>query len=124
MSFLQSDDAVTYVNQVCQLVGQIKAMRQTVAELITVNANNPIGNLWNVLKTTALNADGTLGTADGSVVAANPIDPRVYPALNRAVSQNALNNALQILVDFNTFCNGTQVAANAARPAQINAVSM
>lgn len=124
MAQLQSDLAVAYANQVMALVQQVRAIRQTVAEMVTINANNPLGNLWNVLKTTALAADGTLGTADGAVVAADPIDPRVYPAISRAVSQTALNNALQILVDLNTFCNGTALAANAARPAQIDAVSM
>lgn len=124
MAQLQSDLAVAYANQVMSLVQQLRGMRQTIAELVTVNTNNPLGNLWNVLKTTALATDGTLGAADTTVVAANPVDPRVYLSINRTVSQTALNNALQILVDLNTFCNGSALSANAARPAQIDAVAM
>lgn len=124
MAQVQSDLAVSYANQVMSLIQQLRGMRQVIAELVTVNANNPLGNLWNVLRTTALAADGQLGTADGTVVAANPIDPRVYPAISRTASQTALNNALQILVDFNSFCAGSSLGANASRPAQIDAVAM
>lgn len=124
MATLTSDVAAQYANQVMGLVQQLRSLRVSVAELIVINANNPLGNLWTVLKTTALNADGTLGTADASVVSTDPIDPRVYAALSRAVKASDLTAALQILVDFNTFLQGTAVAANAARPAQMNAVSM
>ncbi len=125
MAQLQSDTAVIYANMVIGLVQQIRGMRSQVAEIVAINANTPLSaNFWNVLKTTALAADGTLGTADGSVVAGDPIDTRVYPALLRAVKQGDLSNALGILVDFNTFCNGTQVNANASRPGQINNVAM
>jgi hypothetical protein len=124
MSQLQSDTAITYANQTMNLVQQLRILRVSVAELMTINANNPLGNLWNPLKTTGTNADGTLGTADGTPVVTNPIDSRIYPALSREASATAIEAALQILVDFNTFLNGTALSANAARPAQINAVSM
>lgn len=126
MAQLTSDVAVANANQVMTLVQLLKQLRQQLAELVTVNANNPLGNLWNTLNTTAVLSDGELGTADaaGTPNAAHPIDPRVYPALSRLVKSSDLTNALQVLVDLQTFLAGTATTANAARPAQINAVSM
>lgn len=121
---LQSDVAITIANQVITLVSQIKLVRSQVAEITKVNTDNPLGTLWNALKTCVLNGDGTLGAADGTPTAGHSIDSRVYPNLQREVTNTNLTDALQILVDFIAFCNGTQVNANAARPAQINNVSM
>lgn len=122
---LQTDTAVKYANQVCSLVQQLQGVLANVEALAAINAANPLSsNFWNLLNTTALAADGSLGTADGTPNTAHDIDPRVYAALARAVSATQLTQALQVLVDFNAFCQGTAVAANASRPAQINAVAM
>lgn len=124
MSVLQSDVAVNNSNQVITLVQQMAALGKQAAAIMAVNTSSPIANLWNVLNTTVLASDGTLGTADGTPNTAHPVDPRVYPAISRTVSPTGLTQALQVLADFNTFMAGTAVSANAARPAQVNAVAM
>jgi len=103
---------------------QILELKKRVAALVTENGVSPIGNRWATLTTTAVATDGGLGTVDGAPNAAHVIDPRVYPNITRTVSPNDLNNALQILVDFNTFNAGTQVNANASRPGQLFNVAL
>jgi hypothetical protein len=126
MATLQSDTAVGYGNTVMLLVQQLRAIRAQAAEIVTLNATTPLGNLWNALSTTPLLVDGTLGVADTAQVPVltHPIDTRVYTALNRAVKASDLSNALQELVDFVAFCAGTAIALNGARPSNTNAVSM
>lgn len=126
MPTLQSDIAVQYANQLIGLAQQLKNVRAAVAEIVTVNSVTPLGNLFTVLNTTALASDGTLGTADaaGSPNSGHPIDPRVYPALSRAVKSGDLTNALQLVVDFSSFMAGSAISSNGARPANIDAVAM
>lgn len=126
MATQQSDVAVNYANQVQNLVQQLTNIRSQVANIIAVNTVTPLGNLWNKLNTTPLLNDGNLGTADtqGTPVLADYIDPRVYPTINRTVKASDLANGLQALVDLNTFFQGTAVAANGARPANLNALGM
>lgn len=125
MGVVQNDININYANEVISLVQQIRNMKAAIAELLAINSQVPLGNLWATLKTTAINSDGTLGTADsGSPIAANPIDSRVYTNLSRAVKLSALNDGLGVLVDFNAFCAGTSLTTQAARPAQIDNLSM
>lgn len=125
MAVLKSDVAVTYANHVLGLVSQIRSLRAAIAEIVKVNVDNPLGNFWAALHTASVGSDGSLGLPDsGAPVAANPIDTRVYTQLQRAVKAGDLTSALQVLVDFSTFCDGLQVNANLARPAQINNVSL
>lgn len=126
MATQQSDVAVTYANQVSNLVTQLRQIRKEVAEIVALNTAVPLGNLWNALNTAVLAADGAIGTADtpGTPVNAHYVDPRLYPAINRVMKNTDLTNALQVLVDFAAFCAGTSLATNGARPAQMDAVSM
>lgn len=124
MARLASDIAIDKANAVDAMVQQIFNLKNQVAAIVAENAVNPLGTRWATLTTTAVATDGAVGTVDGSPNAAHVIDPRVYASIARTVSPNDLAAALQVLVDFNTFCAGTQVNANAARPAQINAVAL
>lgn len=125
MAIQTSDIAVSYGNMVISFAQQVASLRQLGSQIAAINAVNPLGNLWNNLHTTALGTDGSLGTADsGNPVLTDPIDTRVYPALNRVAKASDLANALQLVVDFNTFAAGTALSANGARPANINAVAM
>lgn len=126
MPTLQSDIAVQYANQLIGLAQQLRSIRAAVSEIVTINATNPLGNLFTVLNTAALAADGSLGTADtpGTPVSGHPIDTRLYPGLSRAVKSGDLTNALQLVVDFNSFMAGTALSSNGARPANIDAVAM
>lgn len=126
MATQQSDITVSYANQVQNLIQQICQIRDQAAALVAKNTTTPLGNMWNKLNTTPLLNDGNLGTADtqGTPVLADYIDPRVYPALNRTVKASDLTNGLQALVDFGSFCGGSALSANGARPGNLNALGM
>lgn len=124
MTIQQSDIAINYANQVMNLVQQIANVRTATATLIGINAVVPLGNFWNALNTTALNADGSLGTADNSPVNGHYIDSRIYTNINRTVKNTDLSNALQVLSEFNTFCSGADTSSDGARPAFIDNVSL
>jgi hypothetical protein len=118
-----SDQAVTYANSVASICQQIRNLQGQIQNLLTVNTNDPLGTKWNALQTTALTADGQFGTADGTPNTAHNIDGRVYANLGRSASATAYGQALQVIVDFNTFVTGGALSANSARPAQIDAVA-
>jgi hypothetical protein len=117
-----ADVAIAQANIVMQFCQQIRTLQVAIQGVLTYNTSNPLGTSWSALNTAATAADGQLGTADGTVNTAHVIDGRVYANLNRDVSETALAQALQVLVDFNSFCNGSALSANASRPGQLNAV--
>ena len=114
-----ADVSVGYANQVMNDLQALLALLRSVQGLTAVNTTTPLGNAWNVLNTCVTAADGTIGAEDGTPNTAHLIDSNVYPNLQRAVSATQLGQMLQVLVDFQTFCAGTSLAANASRPAQI-----
>lgn len=125
MATTPADLTVSQANQVISLCTQLVQLRNQIAPLIAVNAVTPLQAKWQALKTTAMTSDGQLGTADsGAPVQTNPIDPRVYLVLNRAISSADLGAALQVLFDLNTFLLGTAVGTNLARPAQLNVAGL
>lgn len=66
----------------------------------------------NALPTAPVNADGSLGVADGAPNNANPIDTRVVTTLARAISGNDLSAIVGFpLTNFQAMCNGTEINA-------------
>lgn len=124
MTIQQSDIAINYANQVMNLVQQIANVRTATATLIGINTVVPLGNFWNALNTTALNADGSLGIADQVPANGHYVDSRVYPNISRTVKNTDLSNALQVLSEFNTFCSGADTPSDGARAAFIDNVSL
>ena len=122
MATQASDTAIKYANQIIGIVAQLGNLRDQINTILALNTVSPLGNAWNVLNTTALTADGQVGTADGSPNTAHAIDPRVYPALSRAVSAATLENGLQVLTEFQTFSTGGTTASDGSRPAFIDAL--
>lgn len=78
---------IDIVQQLSLLKGRIDAVAAQFTQLTSQTT-------LNAMATCAVNADGSLGTADGSPNAAHPIDTRVIQALNRAVLASDLGSAL------------------------------
>lgn len=72
--------------------------------------------------TTALNADGTVGVADGTPNIAHPISLTLYPGFTRAVSSTQISQAKTIMDGLVSYINGTAVATQAGSRAILNAV--
>lgn len=126
MAVQQSDVSVNNANQIIGLVQQMKSLRAAIADLLVVNTNNPLGTLFNAMPTTVLNADGTLGTADGTPTSGHYVDPRAAANINisRVVKNTDLTNGLQAVVNLNSFLAGQAVAANASMPQFLDALGM
>jgi hypothetical protein len=126
MGLSTSDIAVQEINNYINLLIMAKGMRRSFTETLTENAaggGSYLANLMVALNTCAQNADGSLGAADASPVAAHPIDPRVYPALTRAVSSVALTGGGVILNNIITVLAGGAVAADPTIPGKLNALT-
>jgi hypothetical protein len=100
-------------NQCIAIMGQFQALWATVNEFVTQYNDQATSTTWAAMSTTAQASDGTLGTADGTPNTAHPIDTRVYTALNRAISDTNLVNAVALMQAFQNFLtSGTVTAAN------------
>ena len=73
--------------------------------------------------TVTLNADGTLGAADGTPNAAHPINLALYPALSRAVSSTQIGQLKTIMDGIVSYVNGQAVSTQAGARAILNAVN-
>jgi hypothetical protein len=121
----QADDFIGFANQVSVLSGQLRGILNNIQSLVRENTQTPFGAKWEAFKTRAINPDGTLASADDpNPVITNPISPTTYPAVIRAMSATQLEQALQVLVDFNSLINaGGTFSAGSFRSAQLDAVS-
>lgn len=107
--------AVGLANQAASIAQQILVLRATVNDFITQYNDTSASTIWNALATCAQNADGSLGTADGTPNTAHPIDNRVITGLTRATSATNLTNlvaALEVFQNFLTGSGGNITAAN------------
>lgn len=123
MPATQQSQAIANANTVLSLSQQL---------LTLYNAIIAANNAWNddasltVLQnmgTVALNADGTLGTADGTPNNAHPLNIGTYTALSRAVSVNSLASALTQLNAVVAFVNGSQAGPTAGVRSVLNQVT-
>jgi hypothetical protein len=72
------------------------------------------------MNTTALNADGTLGTPDVTPVSGHVIDTRYYSGVNFPVAATTLAAIVSMVNDVNTYLGGAAgVAQNSEAPALI-----
>lgn len=103
----------------------LASIQQQVAPVTSVSAFNgqvPFGTWLGSLATCAVNADGTLGTADGSPVSGHPIDPRVY-GLPLAATVSQWEQILSAVLTILTFAAGTAVGSNGVMPALMSLVA-
>ena len=109
MSATKQTQTVDIANQIIALAAQIRSVYDQANSLASKYTNQATVATLTGLPTAALNADGTLGAADGSPVAANPIDTRIVTGLNRAISKTKLVAAKGVLDDLVLFMNNGAV---------------
>jgi hypothetical protein len=73
------------------------------------------------MSTVKVNADGSLGTADATPNANNPIDPAKYPGMTRAMSSTQITQMKTVLDGIVSYINGQALAANPGARAILNA---
>lgn len=107
----QQSQAVNLANGFLALASAAQQLGLLANQLVTQYGSISANNTWNSMVTSALNADGSLGTADGSPNVAHVIDTRVVTGLNRSISPNNLVQLEVFAVAFQAFMSGAAVSA-------------
>jgi hypothetical protein len=105
----KNDTALGMANQLISLCGQLKAASDAFTAFNQRNTDLSPDTFWRQMATAAVNADGSIGAADGAVNLAHPI---TVGGLNRAESD--LLPGLTLALEFVAFLNGT-LATNRAQ---------
>ena len=113
--------AISMANQIF-LAGQTATtLYAQIAGIDQYWTDDGVANILNAMATAPENTDGSLGTADGSPNNNHPIDTRVYPSLNFAVSSNQIASMKTILDAIQSLLNGNVVSAQGGARAILNA---
>lgn len=106
--------AITAAQTVASLMSQLKGLHDAVNAFLTTYNNNSYDTTWQALPTTTFNADGTVGTADGSPNNAHPISvPASSPLL---VARNDLLTGVGCLQNFQSYMTGVAVTTQTNTP--------
>jgi hypothetical protein len=104
--------AVNLANDLLGVMTQIQAARDAADELLKKYTADNTSAIWNALPTAAQNADGSLGTADGTPNNAHPIDTRVISTLTIPLPANSLVNGVALLQALDAFFTNGAVATS------------
>lgn len=102
MASTPSEKAIALSAQLESVANALAAVKQTIDGIVDVYNNEGIRTIWEAMATAAVNADGTIGTPDGSPVLTNPITVG-----NIHLSSTKLVAAVVMSEAFQTFYNTT-----------------
>lgn len=114
MAATPQSQAINGANDLLAIMQQFQSARAAADNwLRQYNASN-WSAVWNALATAPANADGSLGTADGSPNTAHPIDTRVasQAGLQTPISAANLVNGAAIVTALDAFFTGGVVATS------------
>lgn len=123
MPATKQSQAVNAANALANLMVSVQSLRTQAKDFVQQYSNQSYVAVWNALPTAPVNADGSLGTADGSPVTSNPIDTRIVTALNKSVSATGYANAEAVLTAFLTMLDGSAAVAQLNRGASVDALA-
>jgi hypothetical protein len=118
MSASLSSQAIQIANGLITITQQLAGLKTSIDQLSAQYTSLTLGTPLAAMATTPVNADGTLGTVDGSPNVNNPIDPRVpaQAGLTRAVKATDIGSALTMLQAVSTLLAGSAVTTQAQSP--------
>lgn len=95
---LQSQ-SIQVANELMAIGSTLYTLEQTINQVTQTYTQLTMGTVFAAFPTTAVNADGSLGTADGAANAAHVIDTRIaaVSSLARAISANDLASLVTLL---------------------------
>lgn len=122
MAATQQSQAIATANQIMSLAAQTVGLYGAITAANNAWTDDGSLAVLQALTTAALNADGSLGTADGTINNAHPIDTRVVAnsGLARAISASDLGSILTQLNAIVGFINGTQAGPTAGVRSVLN----
>lgn len=115
------------INNIILAANQFSAAKALIDQVSATYTQLTLGTVIAALATTAVGADGSLGTADVSPNVAHTIDPRVYAALplplGRAISSNDVGSLLTGLQAVSLLLAGSAAAQQGQLPQILAKVS-
>jgi len=123
MSATPQSQAIQVANQLMSLSQQLLGIYQQMVILDAAWSDDAVATIVAAMATTALNADGSPGTADGTPNVAHPINLVTYPSLQRAVSSTQIAQAKTIMDGIVNYVGGSAVTTQAGARAILNAVT-
>jgi hypothetical protein len=121
MAATQQTQAIAVANQLISLSATLIGLYQQMVILDAAWTDNSVANVLAAMKTVALGADGAPGAADGAPNVGHPIDPALYPALQRSLSSTQLGQLKSILDGVVAYVGGSAVSTQAAARPILNA---
>jgi hypothetical protein len=114
MAATPQSQAINGANDLLFAMQVLQQARATCDNFLRQWTANGYGTIWNAMATTAQNADGSLGTADGTPNNAHVIDTRLAGAANLATPISATNlaNAVTLLQALDAFFTNAVVATS------------
>lgn len=112
--------AIQVANQLIGAAQQVMSIYTLLSTLQGEWTDQGTANIVAALQTAALNTDGSLGAPDGAPNVNHPIDPRIYPVINRAISSNQVVQMKSILDGIVSYINGQALAAQPGARAILN----
>lgn len=117
MAATQQSQAIQIANQLISLAQTLISVYDQMVVLDAAWTDNAVATVIAAMGTVALNADGTLGAADGTPNVAHPLNTATYTTLSRAMSSNQIGQLKTILDGIVNYVGGTAVTTQAsARP--------
>ena len=110
-------------NNLMNLAQQLLIIYQQMVIIDAAWTDDTVATTIAAMGTVAVNADGTLGAADGTPNVAHPINLALYPSLSRAVSSNQIGQAKTIMDGIVAYVSGQAVSQQAGARAILNAVN-
>ena len=107
MANTRQQGAVVAAQNIIGLMQQLQSFRASAKAFVDQYNSEGWSTVWNVMATAAVNADGSLGVADGAPNVAHPITVGT-PPLNKSATQ--LIAGVTALQDFINFCQNAAVA--------------
>jgi hypothetical protein len=120
MAATPQTQAIQNANTIVSLSQQLFNLSAAITQANQAWQNNGSGGILAAMGTVALNADGSLGTADVVPVISHPLNPATYPGLARALSSNQYASLLTIINNIPTYVGGTQVNATSGVPGTLS----
>lgn len=123
MPATSQSQAIQTANTIMSLSSQLLSIYQQMVIIDAAWTDDAVAATVAAMATTALNADGSAGTADGSPNVTHPIDLSKYATLSRAVSSNQIGQAKTIMDGIVAYVGGQAVSTQGAARAILNAVT-
>lgn len=116
MSATLQSQAVAIANQLIGIGQQVYNVQQQINQSNGVYGQLSLSAVLAALPTCAVNADGSLGTADGSPNPAHVVDTRVVENLSRTISANDLASLSTFVAAVSLLAAGSAVTQQGQAP--------